>query len=517
MILDETLPASLSLSRERFGDKVALVFGGLELTYVELDDMSSAFAAALIEKGAKSGDRVVLHMPNSAEWVIAYHGGLKAGCVVVPVNYALTGEELGFIAKNCQARLLVIHVERAALGAQLSEQLNSCAMLEVQPGRPKKSKMFGGPLSNAPIPTVDWEPLAPAMICYTSGTTGSPKGAMLSHQSASLNAKLTALMHGRGPDDITVSALPLPHVYGQVVMNSTFCSGGTLALFSTFDAAEALAAIETHKATIFEGVPTMYLLMLAEASLTKHSYHSLRLCTVGGQTMPLDKMQQIEEALNCPLIELWGMTELAGLGTTHPFTGPYQLGSIGAALPFLETRIAANVDNSNTAEKNEVGELLVRGPQVMLAYYENPQATAEAITEDGWLHTGDIARRDDNGFISIVDRKKDMLLCGGYNVYPAEIERVVSRHPSVAMVAVSSRTDQTKGDVPQAFIVLKPGADTDEAAIDSFCRKHLAAYKVPRNFYFVADLPKTSTGKVLRRALRNIDPKTLQMHQGVQG
>jgi len=302
-----------------------------------------------------------------------------------------------------------------------------------------------------------------------------------------------------------VSALPLPHVYGHVVMNSTLRSGGTLVLKGAFDAGDALVSIESHRATMFEGVPAMYLYMLSDPSINRRNFDSLRICTVGGQTMPVDKMSAVETALGCPLIELWGMTELAGLGTTHPHTGPIQLGSIGVALPFLETRISSAVEGS----PDDVGELLVRGPQVMLGYYRNEQATAEAISEDGWLRTGDIARKDEFNRIYVVDRKKDMILCGGYNVYPAEIERVISEHPAVAMVAVCGRAHATKGEAPEAFVVKKPGVNLDASSLDAFCRERLAAYKAPRKFYLVSELPKTSTGKILRRALRDIDPNSL--------
>lgn len=285
-------------------------------------------------------------------------------------------------------------------------------------------------------------------------------------------------------------------------MNATFRSGGSLNLLRGFNDEDALAAIEASRATMFEGVPTMYFYMLASASLPKHDYKTLRLCTVGGQTMPVDKMQAVESAFGCPLVELWGMTELAGLGTTHPHTGPRRHGSIGVALPFMETRIAA--EGSSAEEPiGEVGELLVRGPLLMLGYYENEKATSDAVTADGWLRTGDLAFRDEDAFITVVDRKKDMILSGGYNVYPAEIERVISSHPAVSMVAVVGRAHETKGEAAAAYIVLKPGAAADAATMDAYCRERLAAYKAPRHYFFVPDLPKTSTGKILRRALRD--------------
>jgi long-chain acyl-CoA synthetase len=256
---------------------------------------------------------------------------------------------------------------------------------------------------------------------------------------------------------------------------------------------------------MFEGVPTMYFYLLDHAGLDQRDLSSLTRCTVGGQTMPVAKMQAVEQALGCPLIELWGMTEMAGLGTTHPSYGPNKHGSIGIALPLTEMRIAAVDDATITLPAGEVGELMARGPIVMQGYFGNPQATAEAIEPDGWLHTGDLASVDADGHIFIVDRKKDMILTAGYNVYPAEIERVVAAHPAVAMVAVGARPDDLKGEIAKAYVVLKSGATAEPDEIIEFCRSQLAAYKVPREVQFVEELPRTSTGKVMRRQLRTLD------------
>jgi long-chain acyl-CoA synthetase len=312
-------------------------------------------------------------------------------------------------------------------------------------------------------------------------------------------------MHVRNTSDVVVTALPTAHVYGNVIMNGTFMCGMTLVLFPRFDEQQVLRAIADHHATMFEGVPTMYMYLLKCGDLGKHSLASLTRCTVGGQTMPLSKMQEVEERFGCPLLELWGMTELAGLGTTHPLYGTNRLGSIGVPLPYVECRIADTLEASRTLPTGEVGELMVRGPIVMKEYYRNPKATSETIEADGWLHTGDLARMDAEGYIFAVDRKKDMILTGGFNVYPAEIERVIAGHPEVAMVAVGSQPDEDKGEVARAYIVLKNGVVPDCDSILAYCRQHLAAYKVPRSVRFVADLPKTSTGKVLRRQLKTLD------------
>jgi long-chain acyl-CoA synthetase len=318
------------------------------------------------------------------------------------------------------------------------------------------------------------------------------------------NVAITAQMHLKTDRDVIVTALPCPHVYGNVVFQGALLCGSKLVLHPRFDAAEMLTSLEEHKATMFEGVPTMYMYMLAAPDLAKRNLSSLTRCTVGGQTMPVAKMREVEERFGCPLIELWGMTELAGLGTTFPFYGPRKLGSIGIALPYCEARIADTANTAKTMPRGEVGELMMRGPIVMQGYWDNEKATRETIEPDGWLHTGDLASMDWDGAIYIVDRKKDMINTSGFKVFPAEIERVVAAHPSVALVAVGSISDQLKGEIAKACVVLKPGATPDAEGILALCRRELAAYKVPRAVQFVADLPKTSTGKIMRRELTKL-------------
>jgi long-chain acyl-CoA synthetase len=249
----------------------------------------------------------------------------------------------------------------------------------------------------------------------------------------------------------------------------------------------------------------MYMYLLNYDDFERYDVSSLTRCAVGGQTMPVPKMEEVERRFGVPLLELWGMTELAGLGTTHPFYGINRLGSIGQALPYTEARIADLADATKTLGPDEPGELMIRGPLVMMGYYNNDAATRATIEADGWLHTGDVARMDADGYIYIVDRKKDMINTSGFKVYPAEIERVVAAHPAVAMVAVGSVPDELKGELARAYVVLKNGAGASEDEIIDFCRAQLAAYKVPRSVAFVADLPKTSTGKIMRRELRTLD------------
>lgn len=252
----------------------------------------------------------------------------------------------------------------------------------------------------------------------------------------------------------------------------------------------------------------MYHYLLAQ-DLESRDLSSLTRCTVGGQTMPLATMQEVVRRLGCPLLELWGMTELGGLGTTHPSFHPGPLGSIGVALPHMELRIAALEPGQADPGISEVGELCVRGPLVMQGYHGDAGATHAAVDPDGWLHTGDLARRDADGYVYVVDRKKDMILTAGYNVYPAEIERVIATHPAVAISAVGAVADDLKGEVPKAYVVLRAGAVATAEELIAHCRQWLAPYKVPRQVQLVPDLPKTSTGKILRRSLRELESQRL--------
>jgi long-chain acyl-CoA synthetase len=348
---------------------------------------------------------------------------------------------------------------------------------------------------------------APRDLCsigYTSGTTGHPKGAMLSHQAVLLNCALTATMHGRSGDEVIVTALPAAHVYGNVAINGTFLAGGTVVLMERFDAAQAIRLIGQERATMFEGVPAMYSMLLAEPSFATADLTSLRKSTIGGQTFSPSITERWQARVAGPLLELWGMTEVAGLGTTHAVHAPPVSGSIGVALPGFDVKIAPLDGTSAEVPAGTPGELVVRGPLVMLGYHNRSEATAEVLGPDGWLRTGDVAYADETGHFFVVDRLKDMILTAGYNVYPAEIERVICEHEDVTMAAVGKCVDDVKGEVAIAYVVTAPGKSLSAATLMKHCRANLAAYKCPRDVVFVDALPMTSSGKILRRKLSEI-------------
>lgn len=501
--LAEVLPEAARLH----GNKNALVVGEQVFTFEQLDALANRVANALTSIGVEPGDRVTLYGPNSWQWVVSYYGILKMGAVVNPINVMLTRDEVRYVVRNCGAKALIASRDKGMPLVDPEQGGDLPRLILYGADLPSTVEDFDALLDASSdrfqCPAIDADALS--TICYTSGTTGAPRGAMLSHRAVLMNVAMTSLMHGRTARDTVISALPCPHVYGNVVMNSCVHVGATLVLLPLFKEQLVLDAIQRHRATMLEGVPTMYMYLLNHPSTAQADFSSLRICTVGGQTMPAAKMQAVEAAFGCSLVELWGMTELAGLGTTFAWNGPRKLGSIGVALPYLRAKIVDAVDAKTELKEGEVGELMIKGPVVMAGYFGDAQGTKEAIEEDGWLHTGDLARIDPDGCIFIVDRKKDMIITGGYNIYPAELERVIAAHPDVAMVAVGPVQDVIKGELAKAYIVPAQGANPTAEEILSHCRTHLAAYKIPRTVQFVLDLPKTSSGKVMRRKLHELD------------
>ena len=503
MTIDQILPRTTA----RIPGKTALVFGDKTFTFGELERLTNQVANGLKSLGVGKGDRVTLFAQNSAEWVLAYAGIAKAGGVINPVNAMLTADELAFVVKDCGAKVLITTAERA----KAVQQLKSGGGLQeiVVLGRTALAGTisFADLLAGQPDTLADPgnAPEELSTICYTSGTTGFPKGAMLSHRNVVLNAAMTAAMNVRTEYDVQFTGLPMAHVYGTVVMNLSFLLGLTFVMLEKFDAQQALELIQRHKVTIIDGVPTMYLYMLAHPDFEKYDLSSLRVSVVGGQAMPPAKATEWLKRVGTPILELWGMTELAGPGIMQHSYCENRLGSAGIMMPFMQGRIVDPENPSRILPDGEVGELMVKGPFNMLGYYGNEKATRDTVEPDGWLHSGDLCKVDEHGYFHIVDRKKDMILTAGYNIYPAEIERVIAAHPAVAMVGVGAKPDPNKGEIAKAYIVLKSGANADAAEVIDFCRQHLAAYKVPREVQFVPVLPTTSSGKIMRRELKTLD------------
>ncbi|WP_321893993.1 class I adenylate-forming enzyme family protein, partial [Paraburkholderia tropica] len=385
---------------QTFADKVAIYDNGKPYSFIDIEILSDAIATALSKRGIEPGSVVSICAPNSVEWITCYYGILKAGCIVNPLNSMLSPPELKYALSDCKSSLLFAPLSKlvslrgeqpdtSATLVSLDEEyegIESYAQLTLELGRSQQVSR-NQPCSHETLAQI-------STISYTSGTTGKPKGALLSHRAILINVTMTATMHGRKRDDIVVSALPFSHVYGNVVMQTTFACGLTLVIHPTFQVETILQSIQAHKATVFEGVPTMYLYLLNHPQFDACDLSSIRFCTVGGQTMPLAKMKEVESRFDAPLLELWGMTELGGLGTTHALLGERRLGSIGVALPYVQTRIVSISDYKKTMPVGEIGELVVKGPITMEGYLNRPDETLKSIDADGYLHTGDLGYVD---------------------------------------------------------------------------------------------------------------------------
>ena len=495
-----------NFAAKKFGNKEALNFENRSFSFIEINSLVENLASNLKNLGIKEKDVITLYASNSWEWIISYFGIARVGAVINPVNTMLTPNEIKYVVNDCKAKAIITSSEKVSQITDLKEegQINFIISFgDNIEGSISFNDLVNKKTSEIDMPNVSSDDLS--TIGYTSGTTGHPKGAMQSHRAVILNGSMTSQMHMRNDKDIVVSALPCPHVYGNVVMTGMMMFGTKLVLHKVFDASSIFKDIEKHKATIFDGVPTMFMYMIDHPDFEKANIKSLTRCYVGGQTMPVTIMENVEKKFKVPLIELWGMTEIAGLGSTHPLYGKNKHGSIGCALPFCELKIVDVENVKKNMPIGEVGELMVKGPITMMGYFGDEKRTKETLENDGWLHSGDLAKMDEDGYYYIVDRKKDMILTAGYNVYPAEIERVLAKHPSVSIAAVGKEEDKLKGEIAKAYVVLKENFKPSEDELINFCREHLAAYKCPRKVMFVDDVPKTSSGKIMRRELNKLD------------
>jgi long-chain acyl-CoA synthetase len=500
MINANHLGEVLSAAADAFGERPALCFEDQWSSYRELERDSCRIALVLMDMGVDPQSRVVLHLPNSRDWIILYFAILKVGAVVVPVDFMTKAEELVYIIEDSQAMTVITGAEDVATVSAYT-RISSVKLILQEGARTDLSGeisledlMKSDPVAVS-LPRIDAEDLC--TIAYTSGTTGRPKGAILSHRSIILSARWTAEVHARNSDDVFLLALPCTHVYGNIILHASLLVGGRLVLLRRFDAETTLASIAAHRVTLFEGVPTMYFQLMSHSRRDRHDLSSLTRCTVGGQSIPVEKLHQVETWLGVPIVELWGMTELAGPAVTHRFDRPGAKGTIGLPIGSMQARIDPDAGEA----RQQIGELMVRGPLTMKGYWRKSEATERTIDHDGWLRTGDLARIHEDGMIEIMGRAKEMIITAGYNIYPAELEAEIAKHPAVSMVAVGAQTDPIRGEIAVAYVVLKPEMTALAGEIEQTVRDVLAPYKAPRKVVFCADLPKTGSGKIMRHRL----------------
>nr|WSW66282.1 long-chain fatty acid--CoA ligase [Streptomyces sp. NBC_00995] len=487
--------ALLARSVRSHADRTAVRQGENSLTYAELDDMTARFAALLRAKGMREGDRVAVALPNVVQFPVVYYGILRAGGTVVPMNPLLRTGEMAFVLHDCGARILVTSPSCADEAVPAASQ-TATECLVADPAAFTALLRSAEPMAGAAAGLRDD---TTAVILYTSGTTGAPKGAELTHHNLVSNALTVARTLLRlGSDDVLFGGLPLFHAFGQTcALNASIASGSCLSLLPRFAPSDALEALRRDQVTVFLGVPTMYSALLRNG--TGPALPRLRLAVSGGSSLPVELLHAAERELGVTVLEGYGLSETSPVACFNPPDRPRKPGSIGLPVRGVEVRLVAA--DGGVAGPGEVGELAIRGENVMKGYWNRPEADA-AASRDGWFHTGDLARVDEDGYFFVVDRKKDLVIRGGYNVYPREVEEVLYRHPDVVEAAVVGVPDPALGEEVAAAVVLRTGAPTTAEELRDYVRQRMAAYKYPRIVTLVDALPKGATGKILKRDIR---------------
>jgi malonyl-CoA/methylmalonyl-CoA synthetase len=519
------LKSALEATSKRFPDKIGIEFGGLTVTYGDLDLQVNRLANALRSLGVGRGDRVCLFLPNGLEMITCHFANQKLGAATVPLNILFQERELEAILDDSQAGTLICHEEKLELVTRVLGKLRAARSSPSQPvqsvlknlivARPEGEsgavpsltdelagisvQALDALLEDATSELIETDISEDdvAAICYTSGTTGRPKGAMLTHGNFLSNIATLVASWAWTDDDVLLLSLPLSHVHGLgVALHGAVLTGCRVKLMEKFDAEQVLGAL-ARGCTLFMGVPAMYAKMLAAAELKRFDLNSMRLFISGSAPLPVEVFHRFKQSFGFTLLERYGMTETM-MNASNPYDGERKPGSVGFPLAGVGLRIAD--ENGNDLPAGEVGEVLIKGPNVFKGYWRNEAATQAAFVGD-WFRTGDLGRIDSDEYVYLVGRKKDLIISGGYNIYPREVEEVLVSHPGVAEAAVVGVADPVKGETVKAFVALKPDQSASAEELIGFCRARLAAYKIPRTIEFVEKLPRTSSGKVVVREL----------------
>ncbi len=539
-----TLPQLLEQTAAKSPGHPALIYFGARISYGQLQDHVDRLAAGLQSMGVKKGDRVALLMPNCPQFVISFFGAMRAGAIVTATSSMYTAREITHQWNDAGATVVIADrrlypVIKAALPQLTSVRhiiltgmrqyyprplQELCTVLESSRSEKlsNRTKLSSTGATQPTGPALhEWEALLSvspkprpsnltpsdiACLQYTGGTTGTSKGAMLTHANLVINAYQASrllTMNGNG-QEVMVAALPLFHIFAMTcVMISSVEIGGSVVILPRFELRAALNVIRKYRPTMFHGVPTMYVAFNGVPGVERYGFNSLRMCMSGGAALPAEVRQKFEALTGGKLVEGYGLTETSPVTHVNPPAGSPKVASIGRPIPDTEARIVDLETGTHEMPVGEVGEITIRGPQVMKGYWNKPEETA-LVLRDGWLHTGDIAKKDADGYFYIVDRKKDMIIAGGYNIYPREVEEVLFECPKIEEAAVIGVPDAYRGETVKAFVVLKAGVTATAEEIIAFCRERMAAYKAPRQVVFRDSLPKSGVGKYLRRELRNL-------------
>jgi long-chain acyl-CoA synthetase len=489
------LASILTAGAERSPDAAAIRLGTAELSYAELDDASTRLAALLREKGVEAGDRVGVMLPNVPQFPIAYYGVLRGGGIVVPMNVLLKRREIAFYLEDSGAELLLAwhgFAEEAREGAADA----GAELVEVEPS--SFAALLGEHEPAGELAETGEDEIA--VLLYTSGTTGKPKGAELTHDNLWRNADVSRRTTCEiAAGDVVLGSLPLFHSFGQTVaMNASLAAGACLTLVPKFDPGEALEAMQRDGVTHFYGVPTMFGALLHHPERERFDTSKLRTCITGGASMPVEVLRGFEDAFGAKVMEGYGLSETSPVACSNHPDSERKPGSIGTPIEGVEMRVVDESDEP--VAQGEVGEIAIRGHNVMKGYWQRPEATEEAM-RGGWFHSGDMARVDEDGYFFIVDRKKDLIIRGGYNVYPREVEEVLYEHPKIREAAVLGIPHDEWGEEIGAAVVPIEGEELSADEVSAYVKDRIAAYKYPRVVWFLEDLPKGPTGKILKREI----------------
>lgn len=511
------LAVLLEATASQTPQREAIVFNQVRLNYAQLNGAANQVANGLTQLGIGKGDKVAISCLNLPYFPIVYYGILKTGAVVVPLNVLLKPREIAYHLQDSDAKLYFCFEGTEVLpmgqmgyaGFQEAPNCEHFVMLTTNPAAPSPiegTKSLAMLMANQPptFATVDTSADDTAVILYTSGTTGRPKGAELSHSNMVMNARLGDNLGTAKDSDAHLIVLPLFHSFGQTCqMNAGIYTGSKLVLLARFDPDAALAAMEKENITVFAGVPTMYWALLNHPEAHKYDLekiaNNLRLCCSGGSAMPVEVMRAFESKFNVKILEGYGLSETSPVASFNRMDRPSKPGSVGLPVWGVEIRIVD--ENDNELSQGGLGEIVIKGHNVMKGYYKKPQANVEAF-RNSWFHTGDVGRKDEDGYIYIVDRVKDMIIRGGFNVYPREIEEVLMSHPAVSLAAVVGLPDDQYGEEVKAFVVRKPNTTLTEEELISWSKENMASYKYPRMIEFRDSLPMNATGKILKTELR---------------
>jgi long-chain acyl-CoA synthetase len=492
--MSENLASILTETAERHGDRLAVKLDDTELTYAMLNGASQHIAGLLGARGVEVGDRVGIMLPNVPYFPAIYYGILRAGAVVVPMNVLLKGREVNFYLEDSGAKLLFAWHDFGEAAEAGAGEAGAEALL-VKPGEFEQQVGAADPIAELEPRDAD----DTAVILYTSGTTGKPKGAELTHSNLKRNAVIAGRLVDVSEEDVELGALPLFHSFGQTCnMNGAVAVGAAMTQLPRFDPDKALEIIERDEVTIFQGVPTMYNAMLHSDRRDEFDTSSLRMCMSGGSAMPEELLRRFEEAFGCKILEGYGLSETSPVASFNHPDRERKPGSIGTPIEGVEMKVVD--DDGNEVPQGEIGEIVIKGHNVMKGYWNRPDASKE-VMKDGWFHSGDMAKVDEDGYFFIVDRKKELIIRGGYNVYPREIEEVLYEHPAVQEAAVIGVEDEKMGEEVGAAVVLKKGEEVSEDELRDFVKKEVANYKYPRKIWFADELPKGPTGKILKREI----------------